>query len=305
MTLSKIFRRWNPVIFVLVLCSCSKPVVNGRVMDAFGQPIAAASVTIEGTSLSAETDGAGTYKIGFVPGQFTIRIKKDGYTTASLSLNVAQSTTVPAADILLYPRPTAPGIYYIGKKGLEPLATSPLRRQGVESTISWLPGSTHYLLQTGAAPVFAEGDAQFIDTVQKEMQLVRAQNRSGRILDASSGDPAGGVSATAEKVGEEKLTIWRVHLTPGAYGWIPLEQNLLGDFVPGQTYYAFQVGTDPWSSLPLDLPPAVSAFLARSSNLELAGYDAAEGTVTLRSKTTGETITVTVAAIEEGRLVAK
>jgi hypothetical protein len=270
-------------------------------MDPFCQPVAEASVSIEGNSFSAKTDRKGIYKIDFVPGQFTIHIKKEGFTTASLQLNVAQPTAVPAADVVLYPRPAVAGIYYVGKKRLEPLANFALRRQEISSQMAFLPGSTNFYLQTGASVLVAAGDAQFIDTLSKQLHLARAQNRSGLILSAPE-DSAGAGSAKAEEVGEEKLTVWNVHLAPGAYGWIPLEKSLLGGFVPGETYYGFQVGTDPWSSLPSDLPQAVSDFLARNQNVELTAYDPARKLATLRVKSTGEMITVSTADIEQGRL---
>lgn len=50
------------------------------------------------------------------------------------------------------------------------------------------------------------------------------------------------------------------------------------------------------------LPPEVAAALARSTNLEVRAYDSAAGYITIRNKATGETVTVAVADIQQGRI---
>jgi Carboxypeptidase regulatory-like domain len=86
-------------VIAITLAACSKPVVSGRVMDAFGKPLEDVVVSIEGTSFATTTDHSGGYDIAFVPGQFKVHLKKDGYTSVTNSLNVAQATKVPAADV--------------------------------------------------------------------------------------------------------------------------------------------------------------------------------------------------------------
>jgi hypothetical protein len=245
------YERRAPVLvhalaMILLLSACGKPKVEGNVTDAFGKPLEGASVTVEGTSFSTTTGDDGDYAIQFVPGQFKVKVKKDGYTTATVPFTVAESTNVPAATVELFPRPTEPGIYYIGKDKLEPLPSSRLRREEVRNPIAWLPGSTRYLLQSDSSLELPEGEARFIDTVPKSMQLARATSRSGLILDTAHGDAAGVVEATSQKVGDEDLKIWSVQLKPGVYGWVELEENILGGAVPGQSYYGFSVGDAPW-----------------------------------------------------------
>jgi hypothetical protein len=217
-------------------------------VDAFHHPIPGATVAVEGTSFSTVTDSMGKYAVQFVPGQFKVVVKRDGFTTFTSSYNIAQSTSLPASEVMLYPRPTESGIFYIGKEKLVPLAASILRSEQVPNPMPFLPGSTRYLLQKGSATVLPEGDALFIDTVSRPVQLAKATSRSGLFLDTAHADSAGLVKAEAEKVGVEQLTIWKLHLLPGVYGWFELQENILGDKVPGQHYYGFQVGDAPWFS---------------------------------------------------------
>ncbi len=240
------FRSSYLLLVSLPLTACSKPAVTGTVVDAFHHPLPGATVTVEGTSFSTVTDSRGKYAVQFVPGQFKVVVKRDGYTTLTSSYNVAQSTSLPASDIMLYPRPTESGIFYIGKEKLVPLATSRLRIEEIRNPMPFLPGSTRYLLQKGSAAVLPEGDALFIDTVSRPMELAKATNRSGLIIDTAHTDAAGLVKATAEKVGVEQLTVWKLHLQPGVYGWIEFQENVLLGTVPSEHYYGFQVGDAPW-----------------------------------------------------------
>lgn len=51
-----------------------------------------------------------------------------------------------------------------------------------------------------------------------------------------------------------------------------------------------------------ELPPAIAALVSRSSSLEVTAYNKDKGAITLRNKATGETVTVTIQDIEQGRV---
>lgn len=230
------------------LVCCSRAVLSGRVMDPFGKGIAGASISIEGTSISAMTDADGNYQVRYIPGQFKLHIRKDdNYTSSTVPYNIAESTEVPAAAVVLYPRPSEPGIYFVGKDKLQRLDSAQLRKQKIRNPIQWLPDSVQYLLQTAARPaMLPEGDALFIDNIPKPLELGRALNRSGLVLDTAHSDASGFIRTTTEKAGNEELPVRKVRLRQGVYGWVELGQNLLGEMVPGNTYYGFQVGESAW-----------------------------------------------------------
>ena len=268
-------------VIAIAWAACSKPVVSGRVLDAFGKPLQDVAVSVEGTSFATATDSNGGYDIEFVPGQFKVHLKKDGYTSVTNSLNVAQSTKVPAADVILYPRPAKPGIYYVGKEKLEPLPLGAVTHRSTPATGIgvFLPGSTRTEWTFGPVPataVLPEGQAKFVDTAPNEYHLLRASNHRGSFL-AEGGigekSEAGLVEETPEKVGDENLLVRTVHLEKGRYGWVQFGENMLGGKVPAGPYYGFWVGS-PSASLPSYMTGAaagaVSAWLANHPNLRVA-----------------------------------
>jgi hypothetical protein len=230
---------------ILMMAGCGSPTVSGRIVDAFGNPLPDVRVSMDGTSFSTVSDDTGEYAIQFVPGQFKVRIEKDGYTTSTIELNVAEATDVPAAEVELYPMPDTSGLFYIAEDDLVPLATYSLRQEQVRAN-PWLPGSTRYFLKPGHPPILPEGDARFIDTTASSMQLVRATGRSGLFLDTAHRDRSEIPEATSEEVGEERLTVWRANLQAGVYGWTQWQRNILGQVYPSDEYYGFQVGDAPW-----------------------------------------------------------
>ncbi|MGQ0764814.1 MAG: SusC/RagA family TonB-linked outer membrane protein [Gemmatimonadota bacterium] len=70
--------------------------INGRVTDALtGQPIAAAQISVIGTTLGSQTNNDGQYTIrGVSPGQVTLRILRIGYAEQRRQVTVATGTPV-------------------------------------------------------------------------------------------------------------------------------------------------------------------------------------------------------------------
>ncbi len=81
--------------------------IVGRVTDSIsGQGIAVATVSVEGTGLSARSGDDGTYRIANVPpGPYTVKALRIGYTTASQPVIVLADQDA-AVDFRLAPRPT-------------------------------------------------------------------------------------------------------------------------------------------------------------------------------------------------------
>jgi hypothetical protein len=237
-----------------ITSGCARAMVSGRVLDAFGKGIEGVAVTVEGTSFAARTAESGAYRVSFVPGQFKLHVKKDGYTSATLPYTVTEATAVPAADVVLYPLPTEPGVFYVGKEKLERLSSATVGRKTdtARGIAAFLPGSatTQWFLTPGPAPtVLPEGDGRFVDTASKELHLFRAMNRTRVFLAEGGNSKANGLIEDAvEKVGDEQLAVHKVRLRPGTYGWVEFGENLLGGKVPAKTYYGFQVGEEMWFS---------------------------------------------------------
>ena len=114
----------STVVITLLLLgglACTKPVIRGKVVDLFKKPVEGAEVSIPNTTFTVRTDGNGSYAVSYVPGQFTLQVRKDGYTSETLPWNVAEKAELPAADVVLYPVPEDAGVYLIGAGKLVPL----------------------------------------------------------------------------------------------------------------------------------------------------------------------------------------
>lgn len=104
------------LIFIsLIISSCNKPTIDGRVVDMFGIPIDQVKVTIEGTSLETFTNNNGFYESDYVPGNIKVNLSKDGYTPRSFTIEIAEKTDFPAQDVIMIKSPEPNGIYYIDK----------------------------------------------------------------------------------------------------------------------------------------------------------------------------------------------
>ncbi len=78
--------------------------VAGTVTDASDEPIEGASVVVEGTELSATTDGNGGYEIDDVPvGTYTVTASVEGYQSASQENIEASDDTTSTVDFTLEP----------------------------------------------------------------------------------------------------------------------------------------------------------------------------------------------------------
>jgi hypothetical protein len=171
-------RRLSAILAALLLvglAACSKPVIQGRVVDLFGKPVAGAGVSIPNTAFAATTDAEGKYAIEFAPGQFNLQIQKQGYTSATKPWNLSQAAEVPAADVMLYQVPDEPGIYYVTADHLVPLPRRRINR-GSAPIDAW---RTRYEYAIGegkevAPEVEIGSQARFIESLPAAPHLYEA-----------------------------------------------------------------------------------------------------------------------------------
>ena len=94
---------WAGAMLAIMLCTAltradSAGRITGRVIDAYtSQPVAVATVVVEGTTLSAQTDADGRYTIANVPtGEYTVRVER-----TSLLVAAPQRVTVIAGKTVV------------------------------------------------------------------------------------------------------------------------------------------------------------------------------------------------------------
>lgn len=81
-----------------------------------------------------------------------------------------------------------------------------------------------------------------------------------------------------------------------------LELNDQEDRVPFQWLPEFEHLSE-HARILQELPPHIAAFFARSTTVEVEAYDKGKGLVMLRDKANGESMTISIEDIEQGRLV--
>ncbi|MEO6630848.1 MAG: carboxypeptidase-like regulatory domain-containing protein, partial [Mucilaginibacter sp.] len=80
--------------------------IKGKVVDETNLPLPGSSVSIDGTTIGATTDGSGNYTIsGLKPGNYTVTAKFLGYT--AFQKTVAVGNTVVTVDFALKPQNTS------------------------------------------------------------------------------------------------------------------------------------------------------------------------------------------------------
>lgn len=92
---------------------------------------------MEGTTFTAKTDAEGKYSLNYVPGKVKVLIRKEGYTSVSLTFDIAIETTFPAQQVTLYKVPPSQGIWLIGKSDYVPLKKGEISFKSKEFPFSW------------------------------------------------------------------------------------------------------------------------------------------------------------------------
>ncbi len=234
---------------------CSKKDIGGVTKDPFGKGISGVSVHILKTQFKSTTDGNGRYSLDYVPGTFTIQYSKDAYTTIRLDLAIQQKSKFPAEPIVMYPIPKEKGIHYIGgskliQLQLEPVIQTEERRSGYFPVTRYRYYMANKLtdgseLQAKDVLSIKPGKATFIDTFPQLIKLVKLAN--GNIIQDYSSGFAGSRNYhynglqddKGHHVGEEKLLLRNVELTPGNYAWCGMVEMILGGIRPDKSLPCF------------------------------------------------------------------
>src|SRR3954453_23501711 len=100
--LSSIFKFANFIILSLgiVIAADGQAVISGIVRDESGNPLAGASVSVQGTSTGTTTDNGGTYTLKLNAGTYTVSASYVGFTTLPKRITHADGGT-PVADFSL------------------------------------------------------------------------------------------------------------------------------------------------------------------------------------------------------------
>jgi hypothetical protein len=234
---NRIFALLLAVSLLLLLNGCSKKDIDGAVSDPFGKSIEGAEVQILKSQFKTMTNGSGKYSLDYVPGAFTVRFSKNGYTTHMLELNIQQKSKFPAELVTLYPMPKTRGFSLLGDSSLVELASKPVgeERQGVRSAYRMIDNQSGSSNQQGNTNVSVkQGKIVFVDTFPKPAKLFRLGN--GNLLQEYVDSwldrkfVYNGLlnNERVSKVGEENLLLRTVELEPGNYAWCGMVETFGG-----------------------------------------------------------------------------
>jgi carboxypeptidase family protein len=248
-------------LLVALLAGCSQePRITGQVSDEFGKPVSGATVQIQGTTLGGLTDSAGKYSVPYVPGNITVDIQKQGFTSAHFSLSIATPMQYPAATVTLVPIPPIPGfylfrrsdyqsLYYPAAIGAKPVES--VKRMTFYADSNFKDEEYSVYPSGGAVPTFPSGHLKFVDSVNLDtnfFKLVRV-GENGRILyrkRVMEERVKDFISVIPEQIRTvDQVLIREADLEPGHYAYVaftPQRVNMLQALpTPLETGYEFWV----------------------------------------------------------------
>lgn len=121
-------------MLMLLLACADTRTVSGTVTDVWGNPIADATVVIEGVVERYHTDSAGVFAIETGQPVRRLLVGKDGYikSVAEAAEPADEEADYDPLKFKLYPKPPKPGFYGVGRKGYIPLDAARVKVVGSE-----------------------------------------------------------------------------------------------------------------------------------------------------------------------------
>src|SRR5690606_20162720 len=95
---------------LVLLAECEQaPTLEGQVVDVWGNPVADATVVIEGQPGRPTTDAYGNFTLPLIVGKHKLKAGREGYIQEHLDLEVGEGQPPPNPVLHLYPKPEEPG----------------------------------------------------------------------------------------------------------------------------------------------------------------------------------------------------
>jgi carboxypeptidase family protein len=107
--LSRIFNALVSILIVGTCLSCAyaqipKTTLQGRILDPAGAPVAGARITVSRESLASgittASDKAGEFSIALAPGDYTLKVRTQGFLEVSRTLTLKESGAEPIEIVL-------------------------------------------------------------------------------------------------------------------------------------------------------------------------------------------------------------
>ena len=187
------------IIACVLLSGCEKDRrIHGTVRDIFGTPLAGVEVKINNTAFRSASNEVGSFGIDYAPGQFTLRIAKQGFTTLALDINISQKSDYPIGDVVLVPLPPEADAVYLFDERKKSLVHLPSLATVVrsEKNAGWMESDVSFSLNyknevieslrrgddVPDEPELTVGTVRFVGADLDESRLLRLRSGEGGLL---------------------------------------------------------------------------------------------------------------------------
>ncbi len=97
-----------------ILACGTPPMLDGKVVDIWGNPVEGATVMMVGQTERPLTDAEGHYHLTPVDGRQQIKAGREGYIQDSTEVEIVGGKPPPGPTFQLYPKPSEYGFYVVG-----------------------------------------------------------------------------------------------------------------------------------------------------------------------------------------------
>jgi hypothetical protein len=104
----------SPLLLLLTACESEPDMIEGKVVDVWGNPVEGATVMVVGGNERPMSDTDGRYKIVRPPaGVVQVKAGRHGYIQDHKEVEIGEGANVAAPLFELYPKPTDPGFFIV------------------------------------------------------------------------------------------------------------------------------------------------------------------------------------------------
>lgn len=216
------------ILLVILGLGCGRKGVKGVVKDPFGKGIQGVSVKIVNSTISSLTDANGCYFIEYVPGMFTIKFSKQGYTMHTLDLALQKKALFPAETMIMYPIPDEQGVYYIGEKELVKLKSHTVKfyeypLQGKQHAYFYAPTSGNLITKPGISKFIVNIPDTIFPVCLTEQGIIQHYTFDWGFHDIKYD---GIINESYEEIAEKHL-IRTIDLKWGDYAWVTMKNKIV------------------------------------------------------------------------------
>jgi hypothetical protein len=241
------------IYYLLFLAGCSvSPLLEGQVVDVWGNPIPEASVIIQENRLGPDgkspqgkaiethiySGKSGYFSLPLHPGTAKIKAGIDGYIQSHLSVEIPEAGPTDPIRISLYPKPSSPGFYAVGSSAYAALNPETVKQVGTSlQTIRGISSAGDVILEDYDLKVIFHTELRLDDVMRLGLELCQLQFQnqaqisgplSATTVNVNMWSSAGTIpiDITPLRSRNEYLIQAKAPLTPGAYAF--QTQGLLG-----------------------------------------------------------------------------